>query len=449
MNMDLMQLEAFLDARCETATEQANRHLSEKARHEDEAQIQQEIAVFCDRAASRVRGLREYLLQAPSGLAIEISATVKAEPSPAPAPVDERADPELPGSGMVSAAQEGNADGDDAHDGGSPAHPDTASETISGGDEAPSEAASDVAVVVAEVPAVNMEKEPSEAHPRVEDEAPAGKEADAGKKPSRAIDPVVIDRMAELWDEGKTIREIAEATGLTKGTVAGTTFRLRDRFPKRGPVQFQPKAPAQSPMEERLVPRMTSTPEAGGLTEDDQRLLDVMRMNRDRRGVCGITAKAAAEIAGLNNSVHVVGGRVRRLVKAGRMTVTEIGNQKIHRVSDKGGVFPTWQASEPSPMAERMVPRPAAPTLPANPKAVASLADRLLAKFADASAKIKNDTVMFGREFLIEFAGAAKGDFLPVDHALAELGSRREIEVTHRDKANVTVRLLKIAEAAE
>jgi hypothetical protein len=195
MTMDLMQLEAFLDDRCGHATEQANRHLSEKARHEHEAERNKEVAVYCERAAVRIRGLREYLMQAPSGLSIEISAMVKAEPDSAPAPVDERP------AGPVS-------------DGNAPVAP-----------------------------------------------AEADAEAHAGRKNSRAISPEVIDRMAALWAEGKTVREIAEAVGLTKGTVAGTTFRLRDRFPKREPVPFKPKpATAQSPMAERLVPRPVPAP---------------------------------------------------------------------------------------------------------------------------------------------------------------------------------------------
>ncbi|MCD1645274.1 hypothetical protein [Aurantimonas coralicida] len=191
-------------------------------------------------------------------------------------------------------------------------------------------------------------------------------------------------------------------------------------------------APAQSPMDERLVPRLTVTPEAEGLTEYDQRFLDVMRMNLDRHGLCKLKPFDICEIADLNKAT--AGSCISRLIKARRIVHSSGG---AYRVSDKGGSFPPMQKAE----------TPAVP--PARPKVVSALADQLLQKFADVAAKKNTDTVMFGREFLIEFAGAAKGDFLPVDQALAELGSRRVIEVTHRDKMNVTVRVLPIAEAAE
>jgi hypothetical protein len=246
MTMDLMQLEAFLDDRCGHATEQANRHLSEKARHEDEAERNKQVAVYCERAAVRIRGLREYLLQAPSGLAIEISATVKAESTPEPAPVDERAPGPVAGGddGAEGTAPVAEAEAGPVRDDPVPADTAVADPVPAAGDDVAADA---------EV-GDDRGTEGSGA-----DEA--GNEAHAGRKNSRAIAPEVVDRMAVLWDEGKTVREIAEAVGLTKGTVAGTTFRLRDRFPKREAVASKPKPePAQSPMAERLVPRPVPAP---------------------------------------------------------------------------------------------------------------------------------------------------------------------------------------------
>ncbi|MDE0922506.1 hypothetical protein [Aurantimonas coralicida] len=246
MTMDLMHLEDFLDARAVVATREANRHLSEKARHEDEAERNKEVAVYCERAAVRIRGLREYLMQAPSGIAIEISAMVKADPAPEPAPVDERpADPVAGGDdGAEGTASIAPAEAGPVRDDPVPADTAVADLVLVPGDDVPADA---------EV-GDDRGTEGSGA-------GEAGKEAHAGRKNSRAIAPEVVDRMAVLWDEGKTVREIAEAVGLTKGTVAGTTFRLRDRFPKREPLPFKPKPePAQSPMAERLVPRPVPAP---------------------------------------------------------------------------------------------------------------------------------------------------------------------------------------------
>ncbi|WP_370194397.1 MULTISPECIES: hypothetical protein [Aurantimonas] len=360
MTMDLMQLEAFLDARCGHATEQANRHLSEKARHEDEAERNKQVAVFCDRAAVRIRGLREYLLQAPSGLAIEISASVKAEPAPEPAPVDDRADAVSPECGVVSG----------------------------GGD--------------------------------------ADRLADEGDAPLRHDEAAVLPGTRAEHNDAGDAKEPERPVPEPAGAASSVQDDTAD-------TDESPAAPeAQSPMEERLVPRLSVTPEAEGLTEYDQRFLDVMRMNLDRNGLCKLKPFDICAIADLNKAT--AGSCVLRLLKARRIVHSSGG---AYRVSDKGGSFPPMQKAE----------TPAVP--PARPKVVSALADQLLEKFAAVAAKQNTDTVMFGREFLIEFAGAAKGDFLPVDHALAELGSRRAIEVTHRDKMNVTVRVLPIAEAAE
>jgi len=245
---------------------------------------------------------------------------------------------------------------------------------------------------------------PAEAGPVRDDPVPA--------------DTAVADPVPAAGDDVETAAEVGDDRG-AEGSGAGEAGEEAD-------------APAQSPMEERLVPRLTVTPEAEGLTEYDQRFLDVMRMNLDRHGLCKLKPFDICEIADLDRLT--VGSCVLRLIKARRIVHSSGG---AYRVSDKGGSFPPMQKAE----------TPAVP--PARPKVVSALADRMLQKFADVAVKKNTDTVMFGREFLIEFAGAAKGDFLPVDHALAELGSRRAIEVTHRDKMNVTVRVLPIAEAAE
>lgn len=427
MTMDLMHLEDFLDARAVVATREANRHLSEKARHEDEAERNKEVAVYCERAAVRIRGLREYLMQAPSGIAIEISAMVKADPAPEPAPVDEpTADPVAGGDdGAKGTAPVAPAEAGPVRDDPVPADTAVADPVPAAGDDVPADA---------EV-GDDRGAEGSGA-------GEAGAEANA-EDPHEAARAAIRALIGERNDKTDMLKSaLATIPGKPKKLssvsveyLAGLVDLIKSDLARLecAPAEdTAPKQPAQSPMEERLVPRLTVTPEAEGLTEYDQRFLDVMRMNLDRNGLCKLKPFDICEIADLNKAT--AGSCISRLIKARRIVHSSGG---AYRVSDKGGSFPPMQKAE----------TPAVP--PARPKVVSALADRFLQKFADVAAKKNTDTVMFGREFLIEFAGAAKGDFLPVDHALAELGSRRAIEVTHRDKMNVTVRVLPIAEAAE
>lgn len=227
----------------------------QRAAHQNRAfhREQQKAAEREDQDCKKVIKGIDGLLSAQSAMAsifsevsADLLAAIGAESAPAPAPVDERAAGPVAGGGDGA---EGTAPVAPAEAGPVRDHP--VPDDRTDGDPVP--AAGDDVAADSEV----GDDRGTEGRGAGE----AGKEAHAGRKNSRAIAPEVVDRMAVLWDEGKTVREIAEAVGLTKGTVAGTTFRLRDRFPKREAVASKSKPePAQSLMAERLVPRPVPAP---------------------------------------------------------------------------------------------------------------------------------------------------------------------------------------------
>ena len=371
--------------------------------------------------AARHEQFIEWLESGDEAMLTELAA----EPTPAPAPVDERAaDPVAEGDdGAKGTAPVAQAEAGPVRDDPVPADHADADPVSAAGDD------------------VETDAEVGDARGgEGSGTSEAGKEAHAKDQYDatfKAIWALIGDRNDRADMMKSALATIPgkpkKLSGVPVEYLAGLVDLIKSDLARLQNPPAEDSAPeAQSPMEERLVPRLTVTPEAEGLTEYDQRFLDVMRMNLDRHGLCKLKPFDICEIADLKKAT--AGSCVLRLLKARRIVHSSGG---AYRVSDKGGSFPPMQKVE----------TPAVP--PARPKVVSALADRMMQKFADVAAKKNTDTVMFGREFLIEFAGAAKGDFLPVDHALAELGSRRAIEVTHRDKMNVTVRVLPIAEAAE
>jgi hypothetical protein len=367
MNMDPMQLEAFLDARCGHATEQANRHLSEKARHDEEAQRSKQIASFCGRAAVRVRGLREYLLDAPSGLTIGITATVEAEPAPAPSTVDEPA--------AVAVA----------------------------GDE-----------------------------PAVAGNAPVS-QADAATECVDRVDDIgVVDGPLDAF-----LPFIPAATEVALAMGEARSPADPDSDEADAPTPLTAGA-----MEERLVPRFAVTPESDGLTDYDQRFLDVMRLNLDRHGICSLKPADIAEIAGLAR--NVAGVCIAHLMRHRRIVRVSRG----FRVSQQGASFPPVGEREPvaaSIPAPKPKISPSAPVPSLQPVAVECLAEKLMELFVKAATNAGDGMAMFGREGLEKRFDVSAHR---IEEAVYLLESRGDIEWIQGLKGHITVKVLKQAEAA-
>jgi hypothetical protein len=366
MNMDLMHLEDFLAARADAATREANRHLAEKARYEDEAQINQGVAIFCERASTRVRGLREFLLQAPSGLTIGITATVEGEPAPAPAKVDE------PAAGAVTGdapTVKGNAPVDEA-------------EVVPAGED------------------------------RVDDVRLVADPADAPVP----IIPTAPDVEPEMGEGGSAADQAGDEADAVE---------------------------AAAPVPERLVPRFSVTPEADGLTEYDQRYLDVMRLNLDRHGVCNLKAFDICDIAELDKKV--VGAAIGRLIRARRIHHV---SQNRYRVALKGASFPPVNEREPVP-AKVAAPKPkiapSAPVPSLQPAAVETVAEKLMELFVRAATNAGDGMAMFGREGLEKRFDVSAHR---IEEAVYLLESRGDIEWIQGLKGHITVKVLKMAEAA-
>jgi hypothetical protein len=435
MNMDLMHLETFLEARADAATREANRHLAEKARHEDEAQINQGVAIFCERASTRVRGLREFLLQAPSGLTIGITATVEAEPAPAPAPVDEPAAGAVAGDAEPVAGAAAVAAADELPARDDPIHDDSAVAETAGpdGDDLPSDAPVG-----------------AEGGGGAGPGGAAGEEADAEDKHEaarREIMKLIGDRndktdmmksaLATVPGKPKSLSDVPVEylSGLV--LLIQSDLELLQNAPAAEPEPVH----AQEP--ERLVPRHDPVPEADGMTVYDQRLLDVMRMNLDRHGVCGIKPHGLCEIADLDKDV--VGASISRLLRARRIVHV---SQGTYRVSQRGSSFPPLgeQKAGPAKVAARKpIPRVSEPPKPLQPQAIAALADKLMDLFAQAAANAGDDRAMFGREGLVKRFDVTE---YRIDEALEELTRRGQIETVAGLKGHITVRLLKPTETA-
>ena len=82
--LDLIQLDTFLQVEKCRADEEAGLHISAKDRHAEESKAAAKRAKFMDHAARRVRGLKEFLAGAPSGLVINLYAEIEAGEMPAP-----------------------------------------------------------------------------------------------------------------------------------------------------------------------------------------------------------------------------------------------------------------------------------------------------------------------------------------------------------------------------
>jgi hypothetical protein len=119
---------------------------------------------------------------------------------------------------------------------------------------------------------------------------------------------------------------------------------------------------AAAPIPDRLVPRFAATPEADGLTDYDQRFLDVMRLNLDRHGICSLKPADVADFAGIKRTA--VGASISRLIRARRVVRL---CRDSYRVSQRGASFPP--ASTRAPVAAS-ISRPEAEDSAQRPRSV-------------------------------------------------------------------------------
>lgn len=209
--MDLQSLETLLTAHQGRATEAVNEHLSEKARHDELASQHKQDAIWLERAAKRVRGLREYLKDSPASIAITITAEVEARPEFAPAIVDDAADRNEPAGRHEVGAERASPEPAAVDGAGGPDEPGDADHSVGAPvDEEPALAA------VSEAPA----KPDAAAAPAAQSEAPGLKDYD--------IELLAVMRMNRQADGILTLKAgaCAQLAGLDAGMAGVAVSRL-------------------------------------------------------------------------------------------------------------------------------------------------------------------------------------------------------------------------------